>query len=302
MKIIELILDENAMLNGIDAISIVENPAIEKNFVALNKQYKTQFAEQDSEKRILLGPALIPNKTIYRYQDGEEFYVYFSQKTIRRAAELYLMRGNQNKSTLEHEAQLSGLSVVESWIVENPEVDKSALYGMEMPKGTWMVSMKVNNESVWDNFVKTGAVKGFSIEGFFADKVNMSEVKMESYADYPDGVKSNARNVLDWVDENGWGSCGTDVGKQRANQLAKGEAISLETIKRMYSYLSRHEGDLEASKSYSDGCGKLMYDAWGGEAALGWSRNKLRELGELGEGSEMEIEDVLMAAIKEYFK
>jgi len=302
MKIIELILDENAMLNGIDAISIVENPAIEKNFVALNKQYKTQFAEQDSEKRILLGPALIPNKTIYRYQDGEEFYVYFSQKTIRRAAELYLMRGNQNKSTLEHEAQLSGLSVVESWIVENPEVDKSALYGMEMPKGTWMVSMKVNNESVWDNFVKTGAVKGFSIEGFFADKVNMSEVKMESYADYPDGVKSNARNVLDWVDENGWGSCGTDVGKQRANQLAKGEAISLETIKRMYSYLSRHEGDLEASKSYSDGCGKLMYDAWGGKAALGWSRNKLRELGELGEGSEMEIEDVLMAAIKEYFK
>jgi hypothetical protein len=302
MKIIELILDENAMLNGIDAISIVENPAIEKNFVALNKQYKTQFAEQDSEKRILLGPALIPNKTIYRYQDGEEFYVYFSQKTIRRAAELYLMRGNQNKSTLEHEAQLSGLSVVESWIVENPEVDKSALYGMEMPKGTWMVSMKVNNESVWDNFVKTGAVKGFSIEGFFADKVNMSEVKMESYADYPDGVKSNARNVLDWVDENGWGSCGTDVGKQRANQLAKGEGISLETIKRMYSYLSRHEGDLEASKSYSDGCGKLMYDAWGGKAALGWSRNKLRELGELGEGSEMEIEDVLMAAIKEYFK
>ena len=107
--------------------------------------------------------------------------------------------------------------------------------------------------------------------------------KFESYADYPDGVKGNAQNVLDYTEENGWGSCGTDVGKQRANQLAKGEAISLDTIKRMYSYLSRHEVDLESSTAYGDGCGKLMYDAWGGKAALGWSRNKLRELGELEE-------------------
>ena len=105
----------------------------------------------------------------------------------------------------------------------------------------------------------------------------------DSFTDYPDGVKSNAQKVLDYTEENGWGSCGTDVGKQRANQLAKGEAISLDTIKRMYSYLSRHEVDLESSTAYGDGCGKLMYDAWGGKAALGWSRNKLRELGELEE-------------------
>lgn len=301
MKIIELVLDEEALLNGIDAISIVEQPAIESNFVALNKQQKIEFAQQDADKRLLLGPALIPNKTIYRYQGGEEFYVYFSRKTIQRAAELFLIRGNQNNSTLEHEAQLHGLSVVESWIVEDPDMDKSNLYGMKMPKGTWMVSMKVNNEQVWQDFVKTGAVKGFSIEGFFADKVSMSEIEMESYADYPDGVKSNARKVLDYVEKNGWGSCGTDVGKQRANQLAKGEAISLETIKRMYSYLSRHEGDLDSSTSYSDGCGKLMYDAWGGKAALGWSRNKLRELGEIDE-NEVQVEEVLIEAIKEYFK
>jgi hypothetical protein len=105
----------------------------------------------------------------------------------------------------------------------------------------------------------------------------------ESYADYPDGVKNNAKGVLEYAEKNGWGSCGTPVGKQRANQLASGEAISLETIKRMYSYLSRHEADLTSSKSYGDGCGKLMYDAWGGKAALGWSRNKLRQLGELGD-------------------
>jgi hypothetical protein len=110
-----------------------------------------------------------------------------------------------------------------------------------------------------------------------------SRILMESYSDYPDGVKSNAKKVLEYVDRNGWGSCGTPVGKTRANQLAKGEPISLDTIKRMYSYLSRHEKDLQSSTSYGDGCGKLMYDSWGGKAALGWSRNKLRELGELGD-------------------
>ena len=100
-----------------------------------------------------------------------------------------------------------------------------------------------------------------------------------TFSDYPDGVKSNAKKALDWANKNGWGSCGTPVGKQRANQLAKGEAISLETLKRMYSFLSRHAKDLESSTSYSDGCGKLMYDAWGGKAALGWAHNKLKGLG-----------------------
>jgi hypothetical protein len=181
MKVIELILDEDAMFNGIDAISIVESPAIEENFVALNKQTQVNFALQNNEKRLLVGPALIPNKTIYRNQGGEEFYVYFSAKTIQKASELYLIRGNQNNSTLEHAAKLKGLSVVESWIVEDPEMDKSNVYGMNLPKGTWMVSMKVNNDEIWETYVKTGAVKGFSIEGYFADKVKMSkdEVSVE---------------------------------------------------------------------------------------------------------------------------
>jgi hypothetical protein len=175
MNIIELVLDEDAVLNGIEAISIVEHPAIESNFVALNKaQEPVKFEAQDKEKKILIGPALIPNKTIYRNQGGEEFYVYFSRKTIQRASELFLMRGNQNNSTLEHEAQIYGLSVVESWLVEDPAMDKSQLYGFNFPKGTWMVSVKVNNDEVWHNFVKTGAVKGFSIEGYFADKVQMN--------------------------------------------------------------------------------------------------------------------------------
>jgi transcription elongation factor Elf1 len=99
----------------------------------------------------------------------------------------------------------------------------------------------------------------------------------ESYSDYPDSVKNNAKAVLKYAEENGWGSCGTPVGKTRANQLANGEPISLETVKRMYSYLSRHEVDLESSKGYGDGCGKLMYDSWGGKSALSWAKSKINQ-------------------------
>ena len=111
------------------------------------------------------------------------------------------------------------------------------------------------------------------------DTISKSLVKptmFDSYSDYPESVKNNAKAVLKYVEENGWGSCGTDVGKQRANQLAKGEPISEETIRRMYSYLSRHAVDLDSSKGYDDGCGKLMYDSWGGKTALSWAESKVK--------------------------
>ena len=305
MRIIELLIDEDALLSGIEAISIVDKPAIEENFIALKEQTKVNLAEIDKEKRILMGAALIPNKNIYRTDGEDEYYIYFSDDTVRKASELFLMRGNQNKSTLEHEAELNGLTVVESWIIEDEVHDKSRKYGLDMPVGTWMVSMKVNNDEVWENYVKTGLVKGFSIEGYFTDKIEMSKIgeseesiaieilfeiqdfieskryDLKTFNDYPQSVVNNAKNVLEYVDKNGWGSCGTPVGKRRASQLASKSNLTVSTIKRMYSFLSRHKGDLEASKSYSDGCGKLMYDAWGGLSALSWSRSKLKSLGEI---------------------
>ncbi len=306
MRIIELLIDEDALLSGIEAISIVDKPAIEENFIALKEQTKVNLAEIDKEKRILMGAALIPNKNIYRTDGEDEYYIYFSDDTVRKASELFLMRGNQNKSTLEHEAELNGLTVVESWIIEDEVHDKSRKYGLDMPVGTWMVSMKVNNEEVWENYVKTGLVKGFSIEGYFTDKLEMSKMgsdineneateilfeiqdfldskkyELKTFNDYPESVSNNAKKVLKYVDENGWGSCGTAVGKRRASQLASRSNLTVSTIKRMYSFLSRHKSDLEASKSYSDGCGKLMYDAWGGLSALSWSKSKLRGLGEI---------------------
>ena len=116
--------------------------------------------------------------------------------------------------------------------------------------------------------------ENYDIEGIpttpedFADTIN----------DYPDAVKNTAQRALNYADKNGWGGCGTAVGKQRANQLAKGENISIDTIKRMYSFLSRHKGQGADKGKYGDGCGKLMYDAWGGDAALTWSERKLEQI------------------------
>ena len=172
MNIFPLVIDEDAEVFGIEAVSIVDSPAIESDFIALKSQ-KVEFKES-GEKRILLGAALIPNKPIYRRNDEEEFYVYFTKDTVRRAMELFMQHGNQNNHTVQHEFGVQGLSVVESWIVEG-EKDKAYHYGLDVPVGTWMISVKVNNEAVWENFVKTGEVKGFSIEGYFANKYEMTK-------------------------------------------------------------------------------------------------------------------------------
>jgi hypothetical protein len=348
-KIIELVIDENDETSGIDAVSVVHSPAIEENFIAL-KKHEVELKEIDAEKRILMGAALVPNKHIYRRNDkDEEYYIYFSEKTVRKASELFLMRSNQNNATYEHKDKLEGLSVVESWIIDDEKSDKSRLYGFDLPKGTWMISMKVNNDEVWKD-VKEGKVKGFSIEGYFADKYEMSlkeesneiqleaelieklkalilkaeqqeleegvahytkdgklytgathkdasgrlmtgavhtedseylyhkdelPIQLESYTDYPEAAKENAKIALRYAEENGWGDCGTAVGKARANQLANGEAISEETIARMASFERQRQN---SDKELGDGCGRLMWLAWGGDEGVEWAQRKLEQI------------------------
>jgi hypothetical protein len=337
MRIVELILDEEQEI-GIEAISVVENPAIEEDFIALKSQ-EFKLAEVDKEKRILMGALLIPNKPIYRRNGEDEYYIYFSKDTVLKASQMYLMQGKQNNSTLEHQYQINGLSLVESWIVEDKVHDKSVKYGMDLPLGTWVGAVKVNNEQIWNEFVKTGKVKGFSIEGYFADKMErpkesikdelakieeaeaeylLAQVKaiikndkrvkggkkmvLESYSDYPSGVKNNAKRGLE-LNEKVNNKCATQVGKIRAQQLAQGKPISKETIKRMYSYLSRaeeyyDEGDTKA-------CGTISYLLWGGKAGKRWAESKLKELGEIELASEVIndsmaiIDDRLAYATKE---
>jgi hypothetical protein len=181
MKLIELIIDEEMELSGIDAISIVESPAIEEDFIALKTEQKEyKFAEVDKEKKIIMGAMLVPDKPIYRRDENEgEYYIYFSKHTIRKAMELFFQNGNQSNATFEHMESITGLTMVESWIVEDTDKDKSKLYELNVPVGTWMGTIKVNNDKIWNDFIKTGKVKGFSIEGYFADKAKTPLSKVD---------------------------------------------------------------------------------------------------------------------------
>ena len=305
MRIVELLLDEESLQAGIQAISVVESPAIEEDFVALkDEQPKIELKTIDKEKRILMGAALIPNKPIYRRNGEDEYYIYFSGDTVRKASELFFINGNQNKATLEHQMDVQGTSVVESWIIEG-EQDKSRMYGMDLPVGTWMVSMKILNDELWEGYVKSGKVKGFSIEGYFVDKVEASKqdpeeekaeeqlnaikaiikkdlrtkkgkrTELESYKDYPTSVRNNAKRGIE-LNKKVNNKCATQVGKVRAQQLANGEAISVETIKRMASYLSRAEEYYEEGDTSS--CGYISYLLWGGKSAKRWAESKLKQI------------------------
>ena len=196
MKIIELILDEEEFDTGVDAISIVESPAIESDFVALKNQ-EIKLAEVDKEKKILMGALLIPNKPIYRNGSEGEYYIYFSKDTIVKASQMFLQKGNQSNSTLEHDEVLSGLTLVESWLIEDKVHDKSVKYGMDLPLGTWMGSVKVNNDEVWNEYVKTNKVKGFSIEGFFADRMEAPKDKtLEDLMSEDDILLNKIKDIL----------------------------------------------------------------------------------------------------------
>jgi hypothetical protein len=172
MRIIELVIEND--IDGVDCVSVVDAPAIDSNFIALAKEYEIKLAEVDSEKRILMGAALIPNKQIYRKDGKDEYYIFFSKETIKKASELFLQKGNQSNSTIQHQDKLEGMTVVESWIIEDEQFDKSKKYDFNLPVGTWMISMKVENDDVWDR-VKSGEIKGFSIEGSFADKLELKK-------------------------------------------------------------------------------------------------------------------------------
>jgi len=302
-RIIELIIDEENEFSGIEAISVVENPAIEEDFIALKEHKEVKLAEVDKEKRILMGAALIPNKKIYRNSGEEEYYIFFSEDTVRKASELFLMKGNQNNSTLEHQVELEGMSVVESWIIEDETKDKSRKYDFNLPIGTWMVSVKVNNDDVWDQ-VKAGEVKGFSIEGYFADKMERpkesvrgdydkdglselnaefellealemlsEEVELESDGGYPESASNNAKLGIKRNKELG-NKCATQVGKVRGQQLARKEKFTLPTLKRIYSYLSRAAEYYDPSKP--EACGTISYLLWGGKSMLNWTESKLK--------------------------
>ena len=177
----------NAKNKGVYGISLVESPAMEGDFIALSKDVKLELATVDEEQRILMGLVLEPNKPIYRNDNGEEYNIVFSEQTIKDLSQNFFKQGYQTNSSIEHSGErLEGVNFYESWIVENPKVDKSANFGLSYPKGSWIATMKVESEDVWNDYVKTGKVLGFSIDAF----MTLKEVNLKSNIEMAEEKKS----------------------------------------------------------------------------------------------------------------
>lgn len=178
--VIELKVNEDDD-TGVDIISFVESPAIEVDFMYFNDKKIERFKTVDDDKRIVVGAAMLPNEKIIRFDaDENPYFVFFSEETVRKCAELYFKRSKQTATNINHTDEVSsGVTVVESWIVENPEMDKSKYLGYDdIPVGSWFVSYKVDNDELWDK-VKNGEVLGFSVEGLFTQEVEQDDMETQ---------------------------------------------------------------------------------------------------------------------------
>lgn len=275
----EIVIDEDDDASGIRLVSLVDDPAIEMKGVYFSKEatFNMEF-KAEKDKQIIVGPALIPNKKIKRKDEsGNYYWNVFRADTIVKLVEKFNRRGDNRRVNIDHSNKLVDGFIKESWIVEDAYYDKSRLYGFNVPVGTWMVAVKVDDTDFWNKEVKEEGKFGFSIEGLLGERpMEMSSIEMaESYTDYPEGATSNAKKAIEWAEKNGWGDCGTAVGKTRARQLANREPISRDTIARMAAF-KRHQQNKDVP--YSEGCGGLMWDAWGGDAGINWAARKLKEI------------------------
>lgn len=157
--------------DGINALSLVDEPAIKKDWVALSKQKEVvRFATVDGDKQLLVALMLLPEAPIYRKFGDVEMYVYVSEDTIQLISEDFLKKGNQAKITAMHQELLSGIVLTQSWLVEDPKMDKINLYNLDAPKGSWAGVLKVENKEIWDEYIKTGILKGVSVEGLLSTR------------------------------------------------------------------------------------------------------------------------------------
>jgi len=190
----------NKKSKGVFAISLVHDPATAEHFIAMAKQDKlVTLAKVDEEKRILMGLVLQPEQLIYRVdENGNEFEMFFSEETIRDFSQNFFQSGFQLNSKLEHDTPIEGVTFTESWLVADPKKDKSAAYGLSYPVGSWLVSMKVDNDDIWNNYIKTGELRGFSIDGM----VELEEVNLKTDIQMSKENKSILALLKDIVSKN----------------------------------------------------------------------------------------------------
>lgn len=154
-------------------VSLVKEPAIEVDFLMFSKEKKTYCFSSD-EKMILTGPALIPNQKIYRRDGEKEYEIFFSEDTVRTISQQFLQNNKNHSFTLEHGDKTDDVCVIESWLVEDPDNDKAKSLGLDVPKGTWMLSVKVNSPELWSR-IKEGEFQGFSVAGLFRQEMSEEE-------------------------------------------------------------------------------------------------------------------------------
>jgi len=174
---------EDLNFDGMTAISLVDFPAVEKDFILLNKQLFSKI-ELNEEKNIITGVALIPNKKIFRFDYfNDEHYVFFSEETVKQISEKFIMENKKDNVTIDHLFNANDIKMVESWVVEDPKNDKSNALGfLDLPKGTWMVSYKVENLDIL-NQIKDGTLRGFSIEAFVTSKLFQENIEDDKLVD-----------------------------------------------------------------------------------------------------------------------
>ena len=179
MRLFELVIeDEN--VDEVFAISMVDNPAIQALGTYFHKE-EVNFAEMN-EEGLFMAPILIPNKKILRVDGaGVPYEVYFSPETIKRLSQMYLEKKYQDSVTLEHATKVDGITMVESWIKESVEKDKSKLYGLNVPAGSWIGTFKIDNAEMKEKF-RTGEVRAVSIEGMFEHLEKTPKEQMTSAA------------------------------------------------------------------------------------------------------------------------
>ena len=200
MQTYKVILNENDE-SGIYAISLVDDPATKELFISLSAEKETelQLATVSEEKRLVVGPVLIPNQLIMRKDPsgGDPFNITFDAQTIKGIQEKFIKNGFQNNSTIEHDGKfIEDVTFIETWIKEDEVHDKSVLYGFNQPVGSLFAMQKINNDEVWNDYIKTGKVKGFSIDGtkFGLEKINLNNESMNLQA-IADAIKEGFASV-----------------------------------------------------------------------------------------------------------
>ena len=198
--LIELFIDDKDQDNSLDIISFVSAPAIESDFMSFKEEKEGfTFKATDEEKRIVTGAAMMPNKEIIRMDSaGHPYFVYFTEETIEKAQEVFAKYGKTKSTNFEHKTGMRDVTVVESWIVTDPSNDKSNALGFsDIPKGSWFVSYKIDNDELWEK-VKSGEVRGYSIEGVFSKNIiEMSKDDSDNTDDKLFNLFSEIYDLLD---------------------------------------------------------------------------------------------------------